>query len=178
MRSAANSQVAGPCNILPKVEAFHGSMAIGGGSLNMLRVLEYSYDIRITIEEFSKLLDPNVRNRLKNIIPAVIKDYEIVCNGIEEATRKYGLPRDSIRFKEATWMEIVAEFNAINMSDDEILKAIEPRFMGLAEIEHRFYSWRGLGVEFSPERQALVEKGARVSGLPGRLRSPGLLVID
>jgi len=173
------SEVGDPCYAFPDLCADGDLIEIENDSPDMEHILEYSYNIRMPYEEYDKLLDPSVRKRLEKIIPAFVMDYEIVCDGIEEATKKYGLPPDELTVKSSNcYTKFGAKFNVRDMSDEEILKAIEPKFRAVGEVGYRFYSWLGFGTKFSPERQALVNKGARVPGLPGRLRGEGFLVID
>jgi len=144
----------------------------------MMKALKHSHNLWIRPEQYDKFLDQNIRKKLEKIIPAIVKDYDIVCNGIDEVTKKYGLPQGEFKLWDSDLMRFGAKFKADGMSDEELLKVIEQRFRAVSEVSFRFFSWLGFGTKFSPERQALLEKGVRVPGLPGRLRRSGFLVMD
>jgi len=176
-------QVGDLCYACPDVSARYGFIEIERGSPDMRHVLDGSYYVWMLCEDLDKLLDPNVRKRLEKIIPAIAKDYEIVCDGMEEIAKKYGLPQSELILKSSNcYIHFGAKLDAKNMSDEEILKAIEPKFRAIGEVGCKFDSWLGPRVlgkgGYSQERQALIDKGVHVPSLPGRLRNRGFLVID
>lgn len=163
----------------PPIHADGRSIEVGSMGPDMMHVLEHSCNIRLcAYGEFNKFLDPSVRKRLEKIIPAIVIDYEIVCRGIEDATREYGLPKDELRVCDAGCMDFRAKFEVRDMADDELLRAIEKTFRAYSTISRKLLDWWGPRFENSIERQALIDRGVRVPGLLGRLRRKGLLVLD
>lgn len=175
----SKSEVGDPCYAYPELNADGKSIETSQGTPDVSKVLEHSYGLWISLEELDKLMNSDVRKKLEKIIPAIVKNYDIIFNGVEEAAKKYGLQGQLwVKSGHHLYVHFGATFDASNMSDEEVLKAIEPRFRAVGEVSYKYRSWLGFGTEFSPERKALIAQGVHVPGLPGRLRRDGYLVID
>lgn len=173
------SQLYSSCYAYPILSVHEGFIEIIRTSPNMNHILQDSYHIHMLPEDIDRLINSDMRKRLENIIPAIVRDYEIVCDAMNEAVKKYGLPLDEVVTKaHSFYIDFGIEFDARNMSDEEILNAIDVRFKGVGEAGHKFDSWIGYRAEYSAERRALLKTDIRVPGRRGRIGRPALLVAE